>query len=82
MKNIRIILVLTIISLFTLASYDVAEARDCSNPKGFHEKMVCKLTGQRSSVKSDESNEPKKESDFTLKLKKFLGKKNNEVTGN
>lgn len=77
MKHIKIILLSTIIS-FTLTSYNSAYARDCTNPKGFHNKMVCKLQGN--SVKAD--NEVKQEGETWTKLKKFLGKKNNEVTGN
>tara|TARA_B100002003_G_scaffold44569_1_gene39886 strand:+ start:69 stop:353 length:285 start_codon:yes stop_codon:yes gene_type:complete len=42
MKTLRIIILLTVISLFTTSPYTTAEARDCSNPKGFHEKLMCK----------------------------------------
>ena len=77
MNHIKIILLSTIIS-FTLTSYNSAYARDCTNPKGFHQKMVCKMQGD--TVKTN--NEVKQEGAFSSKLKKFLGKKNNEVTGN
>ena len=57
MKTIKIILLLTTISLFTSVPYGVAEARDCSNPKGFHAKMMCKFTGSSgSSVTAAEPN--------------------------
>ena len=70
MKTIKIILLLTTISLFTSVPYGVAEARDCSNPKGFHAKMMCKLSG--SSVTTDEAK--KKDNGFFKKLKNFGGK--------
>ena len=40
--------------------------------------MVCKLQGN--SIKTE--NEVKQEGEGWTKLKKFIGKKNNEVTGN
>ena len=58
MKTIKIIILLATISLFTSVPYDAAEARDCSDPKGFHAKMMCKMTGN--SVSSDTSDKPKK----------------------
>ena len=79
MKTVKIILLLTTISLFTSVPYVVAEARDCSNPKGFHEKMMCKLSG--SSSTAAETKETNAGDGTTSWLKKFLGKKNNEVTG-
>ena len=83
MKTIKIILLLTTISLFTSVPYGVAEAGDCSNPKGFHAKMMCKLTGSSgSSVSAAETKETKGEDGATSWIKKFLGKKNNKVTGN
>ena len=42
MKTIRLFILLTVISLFTTSPYIAAEARDCSNPEGFHEKLMCK----------------------------------------
>jgi len=36
MKTVKIIILLATISLFTSVPYDAAEARDCSDPKGFH----------------------------------------------
>ena len=83
MKTIKVILLLTTISLFTSVPYGVAEARDCSNPKGFHAKMMCKLSG--SSGSSDTAAKTKEVSGgdgTTSWIKKFLGKKNNKVTGN
>ena len=42
MKTTRIIILLAVISVFTTSPYLAAEARDCSNPEGFHEKLMCK----------------------------------------
>ena len=68
MKTIKIILLLTTITLFTSVPYGVAEARDCSNPKGFHEKMMCTLSGSTSS-----STKEAKEGDTTASwIKKFF----------
>ena len=73
MKNIKIILLLGIITLFTSIPYGAAEARDCSNPKGFHEKMMCKVSG--GSGNSVTTTEVKKVSNgFFKKLKNFGGK--------
>ena len=73
MKTIKIIILLATISLFTSVPYHAAEARDCSDPKKFHEKMMCKITGN--SVSSDTSDKPKKKSNgFWQKIKNFGGK--------
>jgi len=72
-KTIKIIMLLATISLFTSVPYDAVEARDCSNPKGFHERMVCIISGD--SVSSDTSDKPKKKSNsFWQKIKNFGGK--------
>ena len=81
MKTTKIILLLTTISLFTSVPYVVAEARDCSNPKGFHAKMMCKLSGGTGSSTTTESKKAKSGDGTVSWIKKFLGKKNNEVTG-
>ena len=79
MKTIKIIFLLATISLITLVPYGPVEARDCSNPKGFHAKMMCKLSG---STDSSANEAEASEGDGTTSwIKKFLGKKNNEVTG-
>ena len=80
MKTLKIVFLLGVISLFTSIPYGAAEARDCSNPKGFHEKMMCKLGGLGSSSGTSEINETKGDGSASW-IKKFLGKKNNEVTG-
>mgnify|MGYP006099788947 FL=1 len=52
------------ITLFSLTFYNKVEARDCTNPKGFHAKMACKLSnikspslnsGETSSVSNNEN---------------------------
>ena len=72
-KTIKIIMLLATISLFTSVPNAAVEARDCSNPKGFHEKMMCTITGD--SVSSDTSDKPKKKGNsFWQKIKNFGGK--------
>ena len=73
MKIIRIITLLITIPLLSSITYTSAIARDCSDPKGFHEKMMCKITGD--SVSSGTSDKPKKEGySFWQKIKNFGGK--------
>ena len=73
MKTMKIIILLATISLFTSVPYAAVEARDCSNPKGFHERMVCIISGD--SVSSDTSDKPKKKGNsFWQKIKNFGGK--------
>jgi len=73
MKTIKIIILLATISLFTSVPYDAAEARDCSDPKGFHAKMMCMVSGD--SVSSSTSDKPKKKGNgFWQKIKNFGGK--------
>ena len=81
MKTSKIILLVTAISLLTSAPYGVANARDCSNAKGFHAKLMCKLTGSSSNSGSSASSVESKGDGTGSWIKKFLGKKNNEVTG-
>ena len=70
LKRIKIIFLLGTISLITLIPYGPVEARDCSNPKGFHAKMMCKLSG--SYVPADKAK--KKSNGFWQKIKNFGGK--------
>ena len=59
MKTTKILLVLATVSFFTALPYSIAEARDCSNPKGFHERLMCKSFGfekSDSTATSSESN--------------------------
>ena len=73
MKTIKITMLLAAISLFTSVPYDAVEARDCSDPKGFHAKMMCMVSGN--SVSSDTSDKPKKKSNgLWQKIKNFGGK--------
>ena len=69
MKIIRIITLLITIPLLSSITYSSAMA-DCSNPKGFHEKMMCKLSS------SSSTSGEKKENPDSLwnKIKNFGGK--------
>jgi hypothetical protein len=75
MKLTKTIVFFITVTLFTATSYTVANAAvDCSNPKGFHAKMTCKLKG----INPDPNAEsPKKKGDGfwdKLKLKNIGGK--------
>ena len=74
MKIIRIITLLVAIPLLSSISYTSAMARDCSDPKGFHEKMMCKLTGDSVSAGTSEKSKDKKGGSFWQKIKNFGGK--------
>ena len=71
MKIIKIITLLITIPLLSSITYSSAMARDCSDPKGFHAKMMCKLSSNSSA-----SGEKKENSDSLWnKIKNFGGKK-------
>ena len=77
MKQLNKIFFLVTIMIMTSVSYNSANAeRDCSNPKGFHQKMACKIQGASSSSESS-LDEPKKErgaiGNFFKKIKNFGG---------
>ena len=78
MKVTKTIILFVTISSFTLITYNSAYAAvDCSDPKGFHAKMTCKLKGMRSSGSSDSgsSNKLKKKGGgIWEKIKNFGGK--------
>ena len=92
MKTIRIIILLAVISLFTTSPYISAEARDCSNPKGFHEKLMCKKfklnmptfkkksqdSKDTSTSENTEENKKKGIGGIWNKIKSFGGKKMGE----
>ena len=46
MKLSKLILLLTAISFFSSIPY-AAKARDCSNAKGFHAKLMCQLGSKK-----------------------------------
>ena len=56
MKIIRIITLLITIPLLSSITYSSAMAADCSDPKGFHAKMMCKLSGDSSTSGKKEGN--------------------------
>ena len=72
----KIIILLATISLFTSVPYDAAKAaRDCSDPKGFHAKMMCTISGDSVSSDTSTSDKPKKKGNgFWQKIKNFGGK--------
>jgi hypothetical protein len=70
MKIIRIITLLITIPLLSSITYTSAIARDCSDPKGFHAKMMCKLSGSSSTSKEKKSNPDS----LWNKIKNFGGK--------
>ena len=92
MKTTRIIILLAVISLFTTSPYLAAEARDCSNPKGFHEKLMCKKwkwkmptlkkksenSEDASTSENTEENKKKGIGGIWNKIKTFGGKKMGE----
>ena len=78
MKVIRIITLLITIPLLSSITYTSALARDCSDPKGFHEKMMCKFSsvGSESSSSTEKPKKKKSKSGESLwqKIKNFGGK--------
>lgn len=89
MKTVRIVIFLAVISLFTTSPYIAAEARDCSNPVGFHEKLMCKkfkwkmptlkkkseTSEGTTSSENTEENKKKGIGGILNKIKTFGGKK-------
>tara|TARA_B100000029_G_scaffold421416_1_gene427678 strand:+ start:139 stop:381 length:243 start_codon:yes stop_codon:yes gene_type:complete len=79
----KIISKITLLVTITLFSFTAVEARDCKNPKGFHEKLTCKLQGVSGDSKTTQTGDSSKgNGELFNKIKKLLGKKNNQVTGN
>ena len=75
MKIIRIITLLVAIPLLSSITYTSAMARDCSDPKGFHEKMMCKFSSSTSASESSEKTKENKSGEsLWQKIKKFGGK--------
>ena len=74
MKIIRIITLLITIPLLSSITFTSAIARDCSDPKGFHAKMMCKLTGKEITYTATDGSK-KKSNGFFQKLKNFGGTK-------
>ena len=78
MKILRIITLLITIPLLSSITYSSATARDCSDPKGFHAKMMCKFGsyGSESSSSTEKTKKNKSKSGESLwkKIKNFGGK--------
>jgi len=70
MNKIKVITLLTVVSLFLITPYNNAMARDCSNPKGFHQVMMCKVSGNSLPSGEKKSNP----NNFWNKIKNFGGK--------
>ena len=78
MKIFKIITLIITIPLLSSITFASANARDCSNPKGFHAKMMCKLQSATTSNSSESTEKIKSEkcSDSLWgKIKCFGGKK-------
>ena len=74
MKIVRIITLLITIPLLSSITYTSAMARDCSDPKGFHAKMMCKFSSSSLSQNSStETKEKKSGGGLWKKIKKFGG---------
>ena len=78
MKIIKIIILLITISFLTTVPTS-ANARDCSNPKGFHEKMMCKMSGQGNMISSETTKtktdaQEKKRIERISKIKQMIKK--------
>jgi len=73
MKILKKIVFILTITLFTSIFNNSAIAEtDCSNPKGFHQKMMCKYKGQSSDSNTVDSNKPKKKG-WLHKIRTFGG---------
>ena len=84
MKTIKILLFIFTVSLFTSLPYSAANAaRDCSNPEGFHQKLMCgklgvkmpKTTGGTSASNVAEGAKDKAGSVVNFLKNAFKGKK-------
>ena len=73
MKTIKILMLLATISVFTSIPYAPAEARDCTDPKGFHERLMCKTFGNSGTATSD-GTKKKSLGSIWEKLKNLGGK--------
>ena len=77
MRIVKIITLIVTIPLLSSITYSSAMARDCSNPKGFHQKMMCKLSSSNFSLgSSDKSIKKNNNSGNSIwqKIKNFGGK--------
>ena len=78
MKIIKIIILLVTIPLLSSITFNTANARDCSDPKGFHAKMMCKFSSVSSGTSSTSEKTKKKKSNsgesIWQKIKNFGGK--------
>ena len=78
MKILRIITLIISIPLLSSITLTAANARDCSDPKGFHEKMMCKLQNVKSPSETPKKTKKEKSegsgNSLWKKIKNFGGK--------
>ncbi len=75
MNTFKKIILISVIVFFTITFNNPVKAeRDCSNPKGFHEKMMCKYQNKGEGTTSTESSKPKKGWGWLKKIREFGGK--------
>ena len=80
MRTMKKLLLLVTILFFTSTPFTAYAETDCSDPKGFHAKAVCKLKGMTSgsssskTKKSSESSIKKNAGSIWQKIKNFGGK--------
>lgn len=67
------IMFISTIVFFSIGAYNAANARDCSNPKGFHQKLACKLSGESSAKVQDSKTNSGKDT-IWKRIKNFGGK--------
>ena len=73
MKIIKILTLLGAISFFNSVSFNAHAETDCSDPKGFHAKAVCKIKGMTSISASSNKIEKSSTSDNSSKKKGIGG---------
>ena len=78
MITLKKIMFISTIVIFSIATYNSVNAKDCSNPKGFHQKLACKLSGESPSKVQDSSKDSGKDT-IWKRIKNFGGKKIGEA---
>ena len=59
----KMIIIVTMM-FFSLGSISISAERDCSNPKGFHNKLMCNKIGHKTTDNSDSEGSKKKFNPF------------------
>jgi hypothetical protein len=73
MITLKKIMFISTIVIFSIATYNSVNAKDCSNPKGFHQKLSCKFSGESPSKVQDSSKNSGKDT-IWKRIKNFGGK--------